>query len=107
MKMVRYKQGEVPPLTAAEKAELKALAERPDSDIDCSDIPEMDDGFWERSVLWKDVAKSGLYKPKKVAVTAKLDADIVAWLKTQGRGYQTRMNAILRQTMLQSHHQKI
>jgi len=49
--MVRYKQGEVPPLTSAEKAELKALAERPDSETDFSDIPELDDGFLQRSWL--------------------------------------------------------
>jgi len=103
MNMLRYKQGEVPPLTAAEKAELKALAQRPDSEIDCSDIPELNDGFLQRSVLWQDVVRSDLYKPRKVTVTAKIDADIVAWLKQQGRGYQTRMNAILRQTMLRSH----
>jgi len=103
MNTVRYKQGEVPPLTAAEKAELKVLAERPDSKIDCSDIPELDDGFLQRSVLWKDVVRSDLYKPRKVTVTAKIDADIVEWLKRQGRGYQTRMNAILRHTMLRSH----
>jgi len=102
MKIVRYKQGELPPLTEARKAELKALSERDDSEIDCSDIPELDDGFWKRSVLWKDVVNSGLYRPKKVTVTAKLDADVVEWLKGDGRGYQTRMNAILRHTMLQS-----
>jgi len=102
MKMVRYKQGELPSLTERQKAELKALSEKPDSEIDCSDIPELDDGFWERSVLWKDVARSGLYRPKKVAVNAKIDADIVGWLKRQGRGYQTRMNAILRDAMLNS-----
>jgi len=107
MKIVRYEEGKVPPLTAAEQAELKALAERPDSEIDYSDIPPLTEDFWQRAVLWKDVAKSDLYKPKKITVTAKLDADIVAWLKTQGRGYQTRMNAILRHTMLQSQHQKI
>jgi len=103
MSMVRYKQGEVPPLTAAEQAELKALAKRSDSEIDCSDIPELDDDFLQRSVLWKDVVRGDLYKPRKVTVTAKIDADIVEWLKRQGRGYQTRMNAILRRTMLQSH----
>jgi len=102
MKMVRYKQGELPPLTQAQKAELKALSEKPDHEIDCSDIPELDDGFWERSVLWKDVVRSGLYKPRKVSVNAKIDADVVGWLKRQGRGYQTRMNAILRDAMLSS-----
>jgi len=103
MKMVRYKQGELPPLTEVQKAELKALSEKPDSEIDCSDIPEMDDGFWERSVLWKDIVRSDFYKPKKVAVTTMLDVDILEWLKRQGRGYQTRMNAILRNVMLHSH----
>jgi len=103
MKMVRYKQGDVPPLSKAEAVEIEALAKRPDCEIDCSEIPELDDGFMERSVLWKDVVRSGLYKPKKVAVNAKIDADVVGWLKRQGRGYQTRMNAILRDAMLNSH----
>jgi len=45
------------------------------------------------------VVDSKLYKPIKVAVTCKLDADIVAWLKQEGKGYQTRLNSILRQVM--------
>jgi len=106
MKIVKYKQDEVPPLTETEKLELRTLAKRPDSEIDCSDIPELDDDFWEKSVPWKDIVRRDLYRPKKVTVTAKLDADIVEWLKRQGRGYQTRMNAILRHTMLQSHQDK-
>jgi len=77
MKMVRYEQGKVPPLT---------------------------EDFWRRAVPLKDVMRSNLYTPKKVTVTAKLDADIVAWLKRQGRGYQTRMNAILRQAFLKTQH---
>lgn len=32
-------------------------------------------------------------------ITARLDRDIVQWLKSSGRGYQTRMNAILRAAM--------
>jgi uncharacterized protein (DUF4415 family) len=43
-----------------------------------------------------------MFKPVKVAVTCKLDADIVAWLKQDGKGYQIRMNAILRAAMLHS-----
>jgi uncharacterized protein (DUF4415 family) len=45
------------------------------------------------------VSKKAMYKPVKVVVTCRLDADIVAWLKREGRGYQTRMNAILRNAM--------
>jgi len=102
MSMVRYKQGETPRLTQADQAEIRALADRPDAGIDLNDIPELDDGFGERSVLWKNLARSDLYKPRKVAVTTKIDADVLAWLKKQGRGYQTRMNAILREAMLHS-----
>ncbi|MDY4611176.1 MAG: BrnA antitoxin family protein [Sphaerochaetaceae bacterium] len=60
-----------------------------DSDIDFSDIPEIKDfsGF------------HAVYEPRKVAVNRKLDADVVAWLKKDGKGYQTRMNAILREMM--------
>jgi uncharacterized protein (DUF4415 family) len=65
-----------------------------DGEIDYSDIPEFKNlsGFHP----WSD---RKMYKPVKVTVTCKLDADIVAWLKRDGKGYQTRMNAILRNVM--------
>jgi len=96
MNMVRYKQGEVPPLTEAEKAELRALAQRPDSEIDYSDIPPLDEKFWARAV------PNPFFKPVKTATSVRIDADVLAWLKAQGKGYQTRMNAILREAMLRS-----
>ena len=42
------------------------------------------------------------YKPIKKSVNVRLDADIIEWLQNAGKGYQTRMNTILRQAMLQS-----
>jgi uncharacterized protein (DUF4415 family) len=39
-------------------------------------------------------------KPVKVSLSIKIDADIAAWLKRDGKGYQTRLNAILRQAMI-------
>jgi uncharacterized protein (DUF4415 family) len=42
------------------------------------------------------------YKPIKKIVNVRLDADIIEWLQSAGRGYQTRMNAILREAMLRS-----
>lgn len=42
---------------------------------------------------------SALYKPLKMPVTLRLDADIVAWFKKQGQGYQTRINQALRKLM--------
>lgn len=85
----------LPPLSAKEKAELEALAARPDSEIDYSDIPPLDEEFWKRAV------RNPYYKPVKQQTTVRLDADVLAWLRSQGRGYQTRINAILRRAMLQ------
>jgi uncharacterized protein (DUF4415 family) len=60
-----------------------------DEGIDYSDIPELDDEFFKKAVL----------VPAKQLVTIRLDADVVAWLKRNGRGYQTRANKILRSVM--------
>jgi uncharacterized protein (DUF4415 family) len=100
MSTVRYKQGKLPPLTEKRKAELKALAEKPDSEIDYSDIPPLDEEFWARAVL------NPFFKPVKTHASVRIDSDVMAWLKSQGRGYQTRMNAILREAMLRALHHK-
>jgi uncharacterized protein (DUF4415 family) len=94
MSMVRYKQSELPPLTEERKAELKKLAEMPDSEIDYSDIPPLDEVFWERAV------PNPFYKPVKTHASVRIDSDVLVWLKSKGKGYQTRINAILREAML-------
>jgi uncharacterized protein (DUF4415 family) len=81
-------------LTPKQKRELSALAALPDSKIDTSDIPELP------LSAWKDAVRGKFYRPVKQAVSMRLDADVVAWLKKQGKGYQTRANQILRQRML-------
>ena len=40
-----------------------------------------------------------LYKPRKVAITIRLDADVVMWFRQTGRKYQTRINQVLRRVM--------
>jgi len=72
-------------------AELAALARKHDEDIDTSDIPEVRD--WSGAVVGK------FYRPVKEAVSIRLDADILAWFKGQGCGYQTRINEALRKAM--------
>ena len=89
-----------PPLTAEQQAELKALAGMSDESIDYSDIPPLDDAFWKRAV------RNPLYKPTKTSTTVRVDSDVLAWLKSQGKGYQTRINAILREAMIRSLHHK-
>lgn len=90
-----------PPLTAAQRTRLKALAKRPDSAIDYSDIPPLDDAFWKQAV------RNPFYKPTKQATTVRVDTDVLQWLKGQGKGYQTRINAILRDAMLRSIDEKV
>ncbi len=77
-----------PPLSARQKKALEDLAKMPDANIDYSDIPPMTE------------AEEALYKPVKKLTTVRIDADVLAWLKTYGKGYQTKINAILRQEML-------
>ncbi len=100
MNMVRYKQGELPPMTEEHKAELKTLADMPDSAIDYSDIPPLTNEFWQNAV------SNPFYKPTKTHASVRIDADVMAWLKSQGKGYQTRMNAILRDAMIRATHHK-
>jgi uncharacterized protein (DUF4415 family) len=78
------------------KRELAALAKRPESEIDLSEIPEASESFWQNAV------RNPFYRPVKKQVTLRIDADILAWLRSQGdEGYQSRLNAVLRQGMLQ------
>jgi uncharacterized protein (DUF4415 family) len=97
-KLVRYDVdlANLPPLTEAQKAELEALADKPDSEIDYSDVPPISEEFWKRAV------RGRFYKPTKRQITARVDADVLEWLKSEGRGYQSRINAILRREMLAS-----
>ena len=84
------------PLTPARKAELAALAARPDEQIDTSDIPPLSETFWQNAV------RKPFYRPVKQQVTVRVDADVLAWLRSTGRGYQSRLNDILRQAMLRA-----
>ena len=93
-KMVNYTPDKLPPLTKARRAKLKALSVRPDREIDTSDIPEMTEE------QWKNAQRGHFYRPRKLQITARLDADVLDWLKRQGKGYQSRINAILRREML-------
>ncbi len=43
---------------------------------------------------------SGIYKPTKKEIHIRIDSDVLEWFKSQGKGYQTRINEALRQAML-------
>lgn len=97
--MVRYTidLDNPPPLTAEQKKRLKALAAKPDSEIDYSDIPPLTEEFWKNAV------RNPFYRPTKTSTTVRIDSDVLHWLRAQGKGYQSRINAILRREMLASH----
>jgi len=82
-------------MTPARKRKLAQLAARPDSEIDFSEIPPLKESFWKNAV------RNPLYRPVKQQLTVRLDADVVAWLRQQGKGYQTRLNQMLRAAMLE------
>jgi len=92
--MVSYTLKNMPELSEEQRANLKWLASLPDADIDTTDIPEMTEERFKLAV------RRGLYRPVKKQITAKVDADVIEWLKSKGKGYQTRVNAILRREML-------
>jgi uncharacterized protein (DUF4415 family) len=71
--------------------EIRALKWMKDRHIDTTDIPPVLD--WSKAVVGK------FYRPIQKPLTIRLDADVLAWLKGQGRGYQTRINALLRSSM--------
>lgn len=82
------------PLVSHERRRaLEKLAAKPDDAIDTSDIPELSDEQWHGAV------RGRFYRPIKQQITARVDADVLAWLKADGRGYQTRLNTILRGAM--------
>lgn len=82
--------------TRQRQRELKAIAAVRDDRIDTSDIPELTRAELRRAV------RGRMYRPIKKPVTIRLDADIIAWLKEDGPGYQTKANALLRSEMLRS-----
>lgn len=96
-KTVRYKLDKLPPpLTKSRRAKLKALATRPDSEIDTSDIPEMTEEQWaERKTgpfLWS--AEAPDHSPRRCRCAGLAEGS--------GAGLPTRINAIPRREMLTS-----
>ncbi len=84
----------LPPLTEKQRAEVAALQALSDSQVDTSDMHELPQEFWQNAV------RNPFYKPTKTATTVRVDSDVLIWLKSKGKGYQTRLNVILREAML-------
>jgi uncharacterized protein (DUF4415 family) len=76
------------------KTDWDEVAIQPDSEIDTSDIPPLDREFFKSAKLRMPAKKS--------SITVRLDADALEWFRKQGKGYQTRINAVLR-TYMEAH----
>jgi uncharacterized protein (DUF4415 family) len=85
-------------MSLSREQRLKKFDEIKDKGIDYSDIPELDDIFWANAVIG--------YPEKKKPVTLRLDADVLDWFRSLGKGYQTRINAVLR-SFYEAHKKKI
>jgi len=73
-------------LNKTQAKDIANLRKMKDEDIDLSDI----------------AVRVTFYRPVKQSLTIRLDADVIAWLKSQGSGYQTGINSLLRNAMLTS-----
>lgn len=74
------------------ETDWKRLDAMTDDDIDFSDDAEATPEMFARAVVRKGLKRI----PAKQQVTLRLDADVLEWYKAQGKGYQTRINALLR-----------
>ena len=81
------------------RREIEALKKLPDDQIDTTDIPAMTDEEWNSRTHYIGLH----YRPGKKSVTIRLDKDMVAWFRKQGKGWQTKMNWVLR-LYFASHH---
>ena len=70
------------------KSDLKRLDAMSDANIDYSDIPALNAAFFRDARV--------VVPPGKKQLTVRVDADVLAWLQEQGKGYHSRINAILR-----------
>ena len=71
-----------------DQTDWERLNSMSDDNIDYSDIPPLDDSFFKNAKI--------VMPPEKTHLSLRLDADVITWLKSQGKGYQSRINAILR-----------
>jgi uncharacterized protein (DUF4415 family) len=70
------------------KKRLKELNNIRDENIDVSDIPELPKEFWRKAEI--------VFPQQKQPVSLRIDSDILNWFKHRGKGYQSKINAVLR-----------
>jgi len=94
--IVKRTVNDLPPL---DEQRFDKLRKMKDANIDTSDMPALTQEQLARFVPAKLLNRS-LYRPVKIPVKINYDADVVEWFRSFGKGYQTRINAVLREYML-------
>lgn len=80
-------------------SDLSRVDKTKDETIDYTDIPPLDDSFFIRETVKLPRAKE--------SITLRVDHDVLEWFKQQGKGYQTKMNAILKSYVkAHQHHER-
>ena len=85
---MKYKLDPKSKMSAAQRKRLQAIADKPEADIDYSDIAALTPEFWVRH-------RPTPIEPK-AQVTLRIDQDVLDYFKESGKGYQTRINDVLR-----------
>jgi uncharacterized protein (DUF4415 family) len=85
-------------ISSKSRTDFDRLARMADDDIDMSDIPEILPEKFAKAIVRKGLKPA----PRKSQVTLRIDADVLQWFKDSGKGYQTRINSLLRIYMEES-----
>ena len=72
----------------------RRLYDERDRSLDNAEVPQLPPAIWAKAEVGK------YYRPRKMQISVRIDADILAWLKKSGPGHLSRINEILRQHML-------
>ncbi|TRV05923.1 MAG: hypothetical protein EWV41_14925 [Microcystis wesenbergii Mw_MB_S_20031200_S109] len=83
------------PTLSNSQTDWQRLDAMSDEDIDLSDCPEITPEMFARAVVRRNVSVT----KAKAQVTLSIDNDVLDWFKSQGKGYQTQINQLLRAYM--------
>ena len=82
------------PISKKSQTDFTRLDKMKDEDIDLSDAPEITPEMFAKAIV-----RRGLKPRTKTQLTLRVDSDVLEWYKKQGRGYQTKINMLLRAYM--------
>jgi uncharacterized protein (DUF4415 family) len=82
------------PISKKSQTDFARLDKMKDEDIDLSDAPEITPEMFAKAIV-----RRGLKPRTKTQLTLRVDSDVLEWYKKQGRGYQTKINMLLRAYM--------